>query len=229
MKESQRSDGRDTCRRLLEAAAATFADRGFHETTVADICRRAGTNIAAVNYHFGGKEALYAKAWRHCFEASVAKHPPDGGVAAGAPAEARLQGQILALVRRIMDPDSLDVDILHKEMATPTGLLETVVMRSIERFREQFDRVVRELLGVDASVVDVQLCQMSIMAQCFGPLLRERERRRHGRRSGGSDTVLDRVTLGELAEHIHRFSLAGIRERKKRGGPRRRAPTKGTK
>jgi hypothetical protein len=121
-----------------------------------------------------------------------------------------------------LDPESRDFDILHKEMANPTGLLEEVVMRSIEPFREQFDRVVRDLLGPGAAPHDVQLCRMSIMAQCLWPLMRERHRRRHGSRRRGSDAVPGGLPLEQLAAHIHRFSLAGIRDRKQKGSGRRR-------
>ena len=44
---------------LIEAGGAVFAEQGFHDATVRDICARAGANIAAVHYHFGDKEALY--------------------------------------------------------------------------------------------------------------------------------------------------------------------------
>src|SRR5271163_4722221 len=44
---------------LLEAAGHVFAQKGFEGTTAKEICERAGTNTAAVNYYFGGIEALY--------------------------------------------------------------------------------------------------------------------------------------------------------------------------
>ena len=45
--------------RILESACRAFAERGFRETTISDICRAAQANIAAVNYYFGSKEKLY--------------------------------------------------------------------------------------------------------------------------------------------------------------------------
>lgn len=58
-KRAQRSDGRSTRAVVLEAAGKVFAERGFAEATSKEICERAGTNGAAVNYYFGGKEGLY--------------------------------------------------------------------------------------------------------------------------------------------------------------------------
>ena len=45
-------------RKLFDAAACLFAERGFQAVSVRDICAAAGTNIAAVNYHFGSREGL---------------------------------------------------------------------------------------------------------------------------------------------------------------------------
>ncbi len=45
-------------RRLLDAAEQLFAEKGFEGVSVRDITKQAKTNIAAVNYHFGGREPL---------------------------------------------------------------------------------------------------------------------------------------------------------------------------
>jgi AcrR family transcriptional regulator len=45
--------------RLLAAGLEIFAARGFAETDVRELTRRADANLAAVNYHFGSKERLY--------------------------------------------------------------------------------------------------------------------------------------------------------------------------
>lgn len=48
----------DTVDRILDAAEALFAERGFAETSLRTITGRARVNLAAVNYHFGSKKAL---------------------------------------------------------------------------------------------------------------------------------------------------------------------------
>ena len=48
-----------TKERLLDAAELLFAERGFDGVSIRDLCSAAEVNVAAVNYHFQGKENLY--------------------------------------------------------------------------------------------------------------------------------------------------------------------------
>ena len=48
-----------TRERLLRAALQVFAERGYEAATIREICGRAGANVAAVHYHFGGKIQLF--------------------------------------------------------------------------------------------------------------------------------------------------------------------------
>lgn len=45
-------------RKLLEAAEQLFATKGFDAVSVRDVTQLAGTNVAAVNYHFGSRDGL---------------------------------------------------------------------------------------------------------------------------------------------------------------------------
>lgn len=51
-------DRASTKERLLDAAERLFASEGYHCTSLRKITAAAGVNLAAVNYHFGSKEAL---------------------------------------------------------------------------------------------------------------------------------------------------------------------------
>ncbi|MCX5869879.1 MAG: CerR family C-terminal domain-containing protein [Deltaproteobacteria bacterium] len=206
----QRSDGQETRQNLLAAAGEVFASKGFREATIAEICRQAVANTAAISYHFGSKEALYVESWRYAFTQSLTTYPLDGGIPVEASAEERLRGRILAIMRRIIDPHSHEFDIFHKEMANPTGLLAKAIQESVEPIFQGFALLVGELLGKEPHAHEVQLCTMSIRAQCFGPLLHARRRKTaQGLPPTGFEPLLDDVE--QLAEHVTRFSMAGIR------------------
>ncbi|MGD8570007.1 MAG: CerR family C-terminal domain-containing protein [Gammaproteobacteria bacterium] len=54
--EPESSETRD---RLFSVGTRLFAESGFKGVSVRELCAEAGANIAAVRYHFGGKEGLY--------------------------------------------------------------------------------------------------------------------------------------------------------------------------
>ncbi|CDR17001.1 TetR/AcrR family transcriptional regulator [Streptomyces iranensis] len=74
--EGQRRDARNTRRRLLEAAAALFAERGYERATVRDIADRAGVNQALLFRYFGSKRALFGEVIAHNGEEQLRTTPP---------------------------------------------------------------------------------------------------------------------------------------------------------
>ena len=209
MKRKQRKDAQETRQRLLAAASEVFAEKGFWEATHAEICEKAKANTAAVNYHFGSKENLYVEAWKYSFERSFEAHPADGGVGPEAPAAERLHGRIVSFIRRVADPDNHEIEIMHKEMANPTGLLAEVLPRVLEPMQRDLRAIVRELLGDGTSEQQVSFCEMSIMGQCFGPMLHLRHARM-GPRTPRPPAPPVKFSVEELADHVVQFSLAGI-------------------
>lgn len=205
-----------TREKLLAAASDLFMEKGFRDTTVAEICRRADANISAVNYYFGSKEALYQEAWRHSFAESAKAHPHDGGVADDAPAEERLAGRVKALIERIADENNRDFYISQMEFANPTGLLEEVMRVELIPQRERTLALVRELLGPEATEQQVVFCETCVIGMCLNPLLMRRVRQR-GKSAELPPPIDD---LGAFAEHVVRFALAGIGEMRERIGRR---------
>lgn len=210
----QRQDTARTRKSLLNAASEVFAEKGYRDATIAEICERAGTNIAAVNYHFGNKETLYRETWRQSFRDSIRVYPPDGGVPPGAPPEKRLVGQITALLRRTSDVRRKEFLITLKELANPTGLLESVMQEEMRPLRRRIMAVLREILGQRTSQKDVRHCTVSILSQCVMPALINIVEK--------SSTVSDRESLriddiDAYADHVTAFSLAGIESTRKKG------------
>jgi len=191
---------------LLAAASEVFVEKGYRDATVAEICKRAGANVAAVNYHFGSKEALYQEAWRFSFAESMVAHPQDGGVPANAPAEERLRGQLRALIERITDAGNIDFQISQRELVSPTGLLEEVMQREIIPLREKTLAVVRELLGPDVSEQQVVFCETSIISLCIHPIVMQQHRGRSDEAT--IPPAIDNVEA--FKDHVVSFALAGL-------------------
>ena len=202
-----RQDAARTQKSLLIAASKIFAEKGFRDTTVAEISKRAKTNVAAINYHFGDKETLYREAWRHSFRESIKAYPPDGGVDAKASPEHRLTGQVEALLRRITDNGNVEFSISHQEIAKPTGLLEEVMHEEFEPLQQRFESLVHEILGKHSSKIQVRFCAISIISQCVLPSFINRMEKQKKNPNRNTWRVDD---IEGYAQHVVAFSLAGM-------------------
>lgn len=204
MKTQRKKEGK-TSRRILESAGEIFAQKGYRDATIADICERAKVNIAAVNYHFGNKETLYRETWLYSLGESIKSHPPDGGVNSDAPAEERLRGHIKATLQRATDGNNMEFRIMSKEMASPTGLLEGVIHAALLPLRRMIESIVKELIGPNAQDTQVQFCTVSIINQCMHPMIV-----RAAEAAANNDTAPVISDIKAYAEHVFKFSLAGI-------------------
>jgi len=198
----------DTRQRLLEAAGEVFAEQGFRSTTVREICQRAKANIAAVNYHFGDKERLYAEVLRYAHRCAMEKYPPEQGLADTAPAAERLEAFIRSFLLRIFDVGSLawHGKLIAHEMIEPTQALDALVETDIRPRAIQLTAIVRALVRPEVSEAQVYLCAMSIVGQCMfyhhaRPLI---TRLNPAQRFTPAD-------VEALAQHITQFSLSALR------------------
>jgi len=84
-KEPRTARGRATMRKLLDAAAKEFGDRGFYEASISDITRRAGTALGSFYTYFDSKEAIFSALVQDMSQAvartaAAAVSPGSGGV-----------------------------------------------------------------------------------------------------------------------------------------------------
>lgn len=70
MKEKR---GAQTRLALIKAGLELFGERGVEATSTRMLSQKSGTNIAAINYHFGGKNELYSAVAEHICEA-ISQH-----------------------------------------------------------------------------------------------------------------------------------------------------------
>lgn len=65
--------GRATMQKLLDAAAQIFGEKGFHEASISDITRKAGTAMGSFYTYFESKDAIF-RALVSYMSAQVASH-----------------------------------------------------------------------------------------------------------------------------------------------------------
>jgi len=203
------ADDRRTHRRLLEAAGEVFAAKGYRATTVREICRRAGANVAAINYHFGDKEGLYAEVLRYAHACAMERHPPEMHTTAASSPEDRLRAFIVSFLHRLFDQGrpAWHARLMIREMVEPTGALGRLVKQSLHPRREQLTQIIRAIIG-DHRADDRLLrhCVMSVVGQCLSFY--------HGRpmlERLYPEQKFDAAGLAERADYIYRFTLAALR------------------
>jgi TetR/AcrR family transcriptional regulator, regulator of cefoperazone and chloramphenicol sensitivity len=201
------SDTPDQTReRLIAAAEEEFAEVGFGRATIQAICTRAGANIAAVNYHFGGKERLY-RAVLECAREALERDfplPPAQGEAVQ-----RLHAFIATMLKRLLStgPHAWMARLWAQELVNPSPLLDVVVPTMIAPAHLRLRGIVADLTGRAADDRLVWVLSGSVVGQCLFYRIAQPVIIRMGRPipSTPEDIAL-------LAEHVTRFSLAGIRD-----------------
>lgn len=194
---------------LLQAAAPIFAHKGYALARIRDIATSAGSNVAAVNYHFGSKEGLYISVLRRLISQAIDSFPLAGppGTAQAGP-EQRFARAVASLVRRVTAAVSVDIlsEIMVREMAHPTAALDQIARELIRPQFQQMSGIVTELLGPVAKQREIQTATFSVAGQClFYLLARPLIERLAPQALPGSETDLER-----LSRHITHFSLAGL-------------------
>ena len=194
--------------KILNAAGEVFAEQGFEGATIRAITERAGVNVAAVNYHFRDKAELYTLVVLDACSARAAWR--DAMAEAPDSPEERLRRLICHFVQYLLDPDRPPWKrrLMAREMANPTGALDELVEKNIRPLRNEFlIPTLRELAGDKFNRRQLGLICISVMGQCHyflqGQPIIERL---------NPDFKIGKAEIAEIAEHVTRFSLAGVAE-----------------
>jgi TetR/AcrR family transcriptional regulator, regulator of cefoperazone and chloramphenicol sensitivity len=197
-------DSRET---LLDAAGAVFAEKGFEEATVREICQKAGLNVAAVNYYFRDKNALYVEAVKlaHCTGGQM----PQFDVPADVPPEQLLEAFIRQMMEMMLHDGrpSWHLELMMREMARPSDACVELVRSFIGPMFAALKRIISQMLPADISELDLDMNAFSIVAQC----LLYRYHRPVGRILVGEEAYAVLMDADRLTRHITDFTLAGLR------------------
>ena len=152
--EDNASDQREgTRRRLLDAAAEMFATKGYRNVAVRDICEAAVANVAAVNYHFGGKDKLHLAAIDHARTRALQEDPTPTGPKPDGPLtpELKLRRHLRAMLGRAFatGPAGWYMQIVLREMVDPTPALRHALDEHLGPHQRRLEAIVGQVLGTD--------------------------------------------------------------------------------
>ena len=193
--------------RLLQVAVEVFAECGFREATVREICSRAHVNVASVNYYFRSKEALYTQALAFAFQEANRLYPNDAALDNGLPPERRLALFIKNFLHKLLDESHLGLHskLIAREIADPTKALDEIIETAIAPQFTLLQEIIQQILGAPADSVIVQRCLLSIFGQC---LMFKHSRSIIDRLY--PEFIADESAIEASAEHIAQFSLTAL-------------------
>ena len=198
---------KSTREKLIDAAIEVFAEQGYQNSTVQQIVERAGTNIAAINYHFGDKASFYGHVVSHALNEDNCGEQADFGE--NLSPEEQLRTFVRWFIHHAVgvnrNPSFLD-QIHLQEMLNPSPVLDTVVENFIRPNHMKLRAVVTALLPKGASEQQIRHHAFSVIGQClhykFARPVMERL----------YDDITFTVDYADvLAKHIADVSIAGMR------------------
>jgi AcrR family transcriptional regulator len=190
---------------ILNAAGQVFAEKGFAEATSKEICSRAGVNAAAVNYYFGGKDALYKEVLRKANDQILSMQWLSAAAAdEKVPPEEKLRDLIRTVNRTTLrSQDSWGIRIFFREIISPSNFLVEKLLEDILPKRVSVRRIIAEITHLPEGSRDLEWATSMAALSMFGLVLFPKmflgavlpDARRHPE---------------ELVDMMHTYILAGL-------------------
>jgi len=200
--------GSDVRIRIIEVAGPIFAEKGYRDATVREICKQAGVGSASVNYYFRDKAQLLAEVLQYihdteCSNLRSKDYSPDWSP------EIRLWHLVRdwLVELRESDVDSWVNQLWMRLFIEPNPASDEVLVAHLRGELEPLQEVFRELLPEDTPDGRRWQITLSIVGQLivyydFKPEII--------RRLVGDTIHAEDFGPDDLAEHVCRFTLAAL-------------------
>jgi TetR/AcrR family transcriptional regulator, regulator of cefoperazone and chloramphenicol sensitivity len=194
--------------KLIEAAGHVFAERGYRDATIREICRRAGANVAAVNYTFGDKMGLYTEVLRYSVRAAktaAMNAALDESLSPEETIRRVIRARLMSLCREAR-PD-WHIRLVMHEFSHPTPAMARVVDEGMRPIYDRVRKAVGEVIGLPPDHETTRLSVNSIVGQILfytfsWPVLSHLM----------PELKLTPEQLDRIADHIADFSFAYLKK-----------------
>lgn len=195
-----------TKERILAAAEALFARRGFDGASLRQLTASAGVNLAAVNYHFGSKEKLVEQVFKRRLDALNQHRLAELAKVAGQPGTT-LEDVLAAYIRPALDLShedngSLFMRVLARAFAEHDDTLRQFLSENyghvMRQFTAEFARLLPQLEKAELYWrIDLVTGALTHAMSGFGMIQRK-------------DNVSEQQHREQTAAHLIRFAAAGL-------------------
>ena len=143
----------ETRTRILDAAEELFMQHGFEGTSMRQLTSRAGVNLAAVNYHFGSKDALIEAVFRRRLDpmnaariAALDELEKEGRAAAPEAIIRAFLGPSLHMIEDGKGGGRNFIRLLGRTYTDPTRGIRTLIGQMYAPAMERYKRALRRAL-----------------------------------------------------------------------------------
>lgn len=195
-----------TKERILAAAEALFAQRGFDGASLRQLTAAAGVNLAAVNYHFGSKEKLVEQVFKRRLDALNQHRLAELAKVAGKPGT-KLEDVLAAYIRPALELShegngSLFMRVLARAFAEHDDTLRQFLSENyghvMKQFTAEFARLLPHLDKAELYWrIDLVTGALTHAMSGFGMIQRK-------------DNVTEQQHREQTAAHLIRFAAAGL-------------------
>lgn len=162
----KRGDGDLTRARILESAGQLAAECGYANMTSKQVCERAHVNMAAVNYHFGSREGLYAAVLAEAHDRLFTLERLRQVLAEGTARE-KLSRTLDELLAHLHGPRSWHVRVLAREFFSPAGFVDPFLQEKVHPKARLLRGLLSEITGIPQEASQLDCCIASSMGTCM--------------------------------------------------------------
>lgn len=165
-----RQASENTRRAIVEAGLRGFGSRGYAATSTREIAALAGTNVASIAYHFGGKEGLRTACAEHIVAtigAVLAADADEDEPTESEPARRRLTEMMDRMVHFLLLRPEADAiaGFMIREMSQPSPALDAIYDGLIAKAHPRICGLWARATGLEAESAPVKLAVFGMIGQ----------------------------------------------------------------
>lgn len=167
MSRSRRSDGDLTKTKIIEAAGPLIAQYGFAKTANKTIAKVANVDLAAINYHFDGRDGLYQavlmEAHAHYLDEQYLLELVESTYSP----EEKLSLLLETLLHKLTEKDVWHGKVFIRELFSPSEhLLSFIELTGMRKFF-LIRKLISQVANLDENDPAVLPCILSVMTPCM--------------------------------------------------------------